>query len=329
MADLSVKYLGLDLANPVIIGSSPLTSNIDNLVKCQKAGCGAVVLKSIFEEQIEERIEGEVAANEQYLAHSDSVEAYEAISRNYYINNYLELLRKAKKELSIPVIASVNCIDLASWVDYVAAFEDAGCDALELNYYPIASDSSTEGSDVDARLISFAKTVKSRAEVPVSIKIGYKYSSLANIISRLDRAGVDGIVLFNRFFRPDIDIEAIAIQGAANPLSSPDEYAESLRWTALMSAEVGCDICASTGIHDGESVIKLLLAGAASCQVCSAAIKDIGVVGSMLETLSSWMGRHGFASVADFRGRLAQEKVTDGGLWERTQYMKRLTGEEM
>ena len=152
MADLSVKYLGLDLANPVIIGSSPLTSNIDNLVKCQKAGCGAVVLKSIFEEQIEERIEGEVAANEQYLAHSDSVEAYEAISRNYYINNYLELLRKAKKELSIPVIASVNCIDLASWVDYVAAFEDAGCDALELNYYPIASDSSTEGSDVDARL---------------------------------------------------------------------------------------------------------------------------------------------------------------------------------
>ena len=161
----------------------------------------------------------------------------------------------------------------------------------------------------------------------MSIKIGYKYSSLANIIRSMDLAGVDGLVLFNRFFRPDIDIESMTLSQAANPLSSSHEYAESLRWIGLMSGEVKCDLCASTGIHSGDTVIKMLLAGATAVQVCTAAMKDISVVGRMCDDLRSWMDRHGLDDVASFRGRLAQENMSQGGLWERTQYIKRLLGE--
>lgn len=327
MSDISTKYLSLELENPVLIASSPLTSDIKALVRCQDAGAGAVVLKSIFEEQIESQVEGEVLANEQYLAHSDAASYFEAVSKDYYVNRYLDLLRQAKKELSIPVIASINCTNLSTWVDYIHVFEEAGADALELNYYPIAADADTDGRTVDRRAIEFATRVRQAATKPVSIKIGYKYSSLANIIRSMDLAGVDGLVLFNRFFRPDIDIESMTLSQAANPLSSSHEYAESLRWIGLMSGEVKCDLCASTGIHSGDTVIKMLLAGATAVQVCTAAMKDISVVGRMCDDLRSWMDRHGLDDVASFRGRLAQENMSQGGLWERTQYIKRLLGE--
>ena len=327
MSDISTRYLSLELANPIVIASSPLTVDIRGLRRCQEAGAAAVVLKSIFEEQIESQVEGEVMANEQYLAHSDAASYFEAVSKDYYVNRYLDFLRQAKDELTIPVIASINCTNISSWVDYIHLFEEAGADALELNYYPIAADADTEGRTVDKRAIEFATTVRKAATKPVSIKLGYKYSSLANIIHSMDLAGVDGLVLFNRFFRPDIDIESMTLSQAANPLSSSHEYAESLRWIGLMSGEVKCDLAATTGIHSGETVIKMLLAGAPAVQICTAAMKDIGVVGRMCDTLAGWMDRHGFDDVASFRGRLAQENMSQSGLWERTQYIKRLLGE--
>lgn len=327
MSDISTRYLSLELANPIVIASSPLTADIRGLRRCQEAGAAAVVLKSIFEEQIESQVEGEVMANEQYLAHSDAASYFEAVSKDYYVNRYLDFLRQAKDELTIPVIASINCTNISSWVDYIHLFEEAGADALELNYYPIAADADTEGRTVDKRAIEFATTVRKSATKPVSIKLGYKYSSLANIIHSMDLAGVDGLVLFNRFFRPDIDIESMTLSQAANPLSSSHEYAESLRWIGLMSGEVKCDLAATTGIHSGETVIKMLLAGAPAVQICTAAMKDIGVVGRMCDTLAGWMDRHGFDDVASFRGRLAQENMSQSGLWERTQYIKRLLGE--
>ena len=327
MSDISTRYLSLELANPIVIASSPLTVDIRGLRRCQEAGAAAVVLKSIFEEQIESQVEGEVMANEQYLAHSDAASYFEAVSKDYYVNRYLDFLRQAKDELTIPVIASINCTNISSWVDYIHLFEEAGADALELNYYPIAADADTEGRTVDKRAIEFATTVRKAATKPVSIKLGYKYSSLANIIHSMDLAGVDGLVLFNRFFRPDIDIESMTLSQAANPLSSSHEYAESLRWIGLMSGEVKCDLAATTGIHSGETVIKMLLAGAPAVQICTAAMKDIGVVGRMCDTLAGWMDRHGFDDVASFRGRLAQENMSQSWLWERTQYIKRLLGE--
>lgn len=322
--DLTSKYLGLSLRNPIIAASSPLTRSIDALKRCEDAGAGAVVLKSIFEEQIEAQTDRDRAASEDFLSHSDAAEYFEAVSRDYYINQYLELVRKAKSSLSIPVIASINCASLSSWTGYISSFSEAGADAIELNYYPIAADADTEGRTVDKRLVDFALAARKATDTPIAIKIGYKYSSLANIMRSLDKAGVDGIVIFNRFFRPDIDIDTMSLSKASNPLSDSGEYAESLRWTALMSAELGCDICASTGIHDAQTVIKLLLAGAAACQVCSAAVKDINIFGKMADGLSSWMEEKGFSSIAGFRGRLAQERIADGALWERTQYVKGL-----
>ena len=326
MADLSVKYLSLELKNPCIIASSPLTADIDGLVRCEKAGAGAVVLKSIFEEQITSQVEKELDENEQYLTHADAVPYFEKISKDYYINRYLDLVRKAKKELSVPVIASVNCTDADAWTEYIRSFEAAGADAIELNYYPMSADWRTEGSRVDRLAADFAARVRSACSIPVSVKIGCEYSSLAWIIRQMDQSGVDGLVLFNRFYRPDIDIESMTLSQAANPLSSSHEYAESLRWIALMSGEVKCDLCATTGIHSGETVIKMLLAGAAACQICTAALKDLSIIRTMCDTLSLWMSRHGFSSLCDFRGRLAQENMEETGLWERTQYIKKLSG---
>ena len=183
-----------------------------------------------------------------------------------------------------------------------------------------------EGRTVDRLALDFASKVKREASRPVSIKIGSRYSSLANMIKGFDVIGIDALVLFNRFYRPDIDIESMTLSQAANPLSSSHEYAESLRWIALMSGEVKCDLCASTGIHDGETMIKMLLAGASACQICTAALKDLSIIRTMCDTLSAWMSRHGFSSISDFRGRLAQENMEETGLWERTQYIKKLSG---
>ena len=194
MADLSVKYLSLELKNPCIIASSPLTADIDGLVRCEKAGAGAVVLKSIFEEQITSQVEKELDENEQYLTHSDAVPYFEKISKDYYINRYLDLVRKAKKELSVPVIASVNCTDADAWTEYIRSFEAAGADALELNYYPMSADWRTEGSRVDRLAADFAARVRSACSIPVSVKIGCEYSSLAWIIRQMDHSGVDGLV---------------------------------------------------------------------------------------------------------------------------------------
>lgn len=327
MSDISTKYLGLELENPIIIASGPLTGDLEHLKACQEAGAGAVVLKSIFEEQIESRIESDMAANEQYLGHSDAALWFESMSRQHYLERCLDLIRSAKKELSIPVIASINCARSSSWIDFIPSFEEAGADAIELNYHPIAADAATSGSSVDDEAVRFARSVRAVAKGPVSMKIGCEYSSLANIMKRLDGEGIDGLVLFNRFFRPDIDIESMGATLAASPLSSEGEYAESLRWSALMSAELKCSIAATTGIHTGDTVIKFLLAGAAACQVCSAAIRKLSVIGEMKERLCGWMAGKGFSSLGDFQGRLAQERMADGSAWERVQYVRSLMGE--
>jgi len=324
MADLACEYMSLSIKSPVVIASSPLTGTLEGLKRCEQAGAGAVVLKSIFEEQIDKTVEVEANENASYLEHSDFASYFENVSKDYYLNQYLTLLKNAKKELSIPVIASINCHDSSTWMEYISSFESVGADGIELNYYPIAAESDVEGKEVDKALFAFAKRARKATRLPLSLKIGYKYSSLANVISQLSDIGIDSIVLFNRFFRPDIDVEKMELIKSEHILSSKGDYTEALRWVALMSAEVKSDLAAATGIHDGETVTKLLLAGAACAQVCSAAIKDISVVKEMNDYLSSWMDRHGFASIEAFKGKLAQERMADGSAWERTQYMKTL-----
>ncbi|MCR5731881.1 MAG: dihydroorotate dehydrogenase-like protein, partial [Sphaerochaetaceae bacterium] len=292
---------------------------------CEKAGAGAVVLKSIFEEQINSDALAETAKHTEFLDFADYQEVAHNIAKDYYINQYVELIKAAKKELTIPVIASINCTHFDTWSEFIQRFEAAGADALELNYYPIASDKEVEGKEVEKEAIAFAKAAKKATKLPIAMKIGYKYSSLANMISDFAKEKVDALVLFNRFYRPDIDIKNEKLVGMRS-LSSADEYAESLRWIALMSAEIkGLDFAASTGIHSGSTVVKMLLAGAKVTEVCSVIIsKGFDAIPAMLKDVETWMDEKGYKSIADFQGKLAQEKMDDGAHWERTQYMKSL-----
>lgn len=322
---IETKYLGLTLRSPVIVSSGPLTQNIASLRKCEEAGAGAVVLKSIFEEQIESDVNKELEDNVAYLDHSSAESFFLSSSRDFFIDKYMKLLSEAKKELSIPVIASVCAKDMASWIDYAERFVACGADAIELNYYPISSDKNVPGATVDKKAIEFAEKARARIKAPLSMKIGYKYSSLANMISSFDKAGIDGVVLFNRFFRPDIDIDKLEFT-SGSPASSADEYAEALRWIGLMSGECSMDFCGNTGIHSGESAVKMLLAGAKAVEICSAIIKSgFGVIGDINAFIEGWMKKHGYSSLDDFTGILAEENRRDGYNWERTQFLKTIS----
>ena len=326
MADLSTKYLGLDLKNPIIVGSSPLTASLDSLKKCEDAGVGAVVLKSIFEEQIEGDSDALVDEAQDFLVHADAYGFMKGSSMERAIDEHLTLLEDAKKALDIPVIASINCRESGSWIEYINRFVACGADAIELNHYIVAADIAVDSPAIEKNYLSLVKAARKKVKVPLSLKMGSSFSSLANLLYKLDQQSIDGVVLFNRFFSPDIDTKTLQF-GSAHMFSTKDEYAQSLRWTALMSEELRYDICAATGIHSGDTVIKQLLAGAKAVQLCSVLMKHgLSSVSKMTGEVSSWMDAHDFTRIEDFNGQLAQERIADPSKWERTQYMRSLMG---
>lgn len=324
MSDLHTSYLGLQLASPIIVTSGPLTASIDNLKKCEAAGAGAVVLKSIFEEQIEKQADEAVANESEYLTHTDA----EAFVRGHVgeqaVGAYLNLISEAKKQLHIPVIASINARQAGAWIEYAKRFENAGADALEINHYQIGSDSRYDGKVLEKNFIELVTKTKAAVSIPLSVKMGMYYTSLSALLHRFEDLGVQGVTLFNRFYQNDIDIDKIAMK-QASPVSEGNDYLPQLRWTALMAGELKMDIMASTGVMDGTTLIKDLLAGAKAVGVCSAVIKSgFPVIGKMEKELSDWMDAKGFGTIESFRGKLAQERMADPSLWERSQYMKAL-----
>ena len=325
MADLRTTYMGLSLRNPIVVASGPMTSSVANLVKCEEAGAGAVVLKSIFEEQINYVVDKDSALNSEYVDFSDYQNVFGNMAKDYYIDQYLQLVADAKAKLSIPVIASINCTHINTWAEYAKRFEKVGADALELNYYPIASNASVSGEKVDKQAIAFAKAARKASSIPISMKIGFEYSSPANIMREFEKEGINGLVLFNHFFRPDINIDTETVCGS-QALSTATEYSESLRWIALMAAELNkMDFAGTTGIHSGETVIKMLLAGAKVVEICSVLIQNgLGSIAGMLCKIENWMEEKGYKTVSEFQGKLAQENMLNGAYWERTQYMRTL-----
>lgn len=325
MADLRTTYMGLSLRNPIVVASGPMTSSVANLVKCEEAGAGAVVLKSIFEEQINYVVDKDSAVNSEYVDFSDYQNVFGNMAKDYYIDQYLQLVADAKAKLSIPVIASINCTHINTWAEYAKRFEKVGADALELNYYPIASNASVSGEKVDKQAIAFAKAARKASSIPISMKIGFEYSSPANIMREFEKEGINGLVLFNHFFRPDINIDTETVCGS-QALSTATEYSESLRWIALMAAELKkMDFAGTTGIHSGETVIKMLLAGAKVVEICSVLIQNgLGSIAGMLCKIENWMDEKGYKTVSEFQGKLAQENMLNGAYWERTQYMRTL-----
>jgi dihydroorotate dehydrogenase (fumarate) len=321
MANLSTVYMGLDLKNPLIVSSCDLTGNIESIKKCETSGAGAVVLKSLFEEQIESETE-ELIDNVWMTGHTEAFEYVRGMSMANGPSTYLNLIREAKKQTSIPIIASLNCVSSKWWVDYAKQLEASGADALELNISILPSDLKRGSEEIESIYLDILDSVLEQINLPIAVKIGPYFTSLAKIVNELVVKGIKGIVLFNRFYQLDIDIKKIKLV-EGNPLSSPNELSNSLRWIALLSNRIKCDFAATTGIHTGKDVVKQILAGARAVEVCSTLYRNgLYYIKNMLEEIEAWMSEHNYKNVEEFRGKLSKKEDEKTELYDRLQYIK-------
>ncbi len=327
MADLSVTYMGLKLSNPLIVSSSSLTNTVDKVRRCEDGGAGAVVLKSLFEEQIEAET-AELEDKSWPYSHPEAFEYIRQMGMRIGQDDYLKLIEGAKKAVSIPVIASLNCVSPKWWANYARQIAAAGADALELNIAVMPKDLLLASDAVERTVSRIASSLQPKFPTPIAAKIGPFYTNLARVADSLVRAGAGALVLFNRFYQVDFDIEKLAPRSAYH-FSTPEEIHLPLRWIAVLYEQLRCDLAASTGAHDATGVIKLLLAGATAVQVCSTLyLNGLERLGRIRRELEEWMERHHFAAVGEFRGRLCQARSERPEIFERLQYIKALTGVE-
>lgn len=327
MANLSTSYLGLKLKNPIIAASSGLTNSIDDIKEFEEQGAAAVVLKSIFEEEIRRELEKDLdSMNMGTFLYPETLDYYDNYAEDDSLTNYLKLIRDAKNAVKIPIIASVNCVSAEKWPYYAETLQDAGADALELNVFVMPSDFNKSSEENEQVYFDVIEQVKKHVKIPISLKISYYSSNLGAFIQKLSNTGVNGLVLFNRFYSPDIDINKMNLL-STNVTSTPSELPISLRWIGIMYSRVGCDLAATTGIHNGEAIIKQVLAGANAVQIASAFYKNgKGIIKEMLDDISSWMNEKGFKSLDEFRGKMSQEESKNPAAYERMQFMKYFSG---
>lgn len=326
--DLTTRYLGLSLRNPVVAGAGPLTGDLDNVRRLEDLGAGAVVLPSIFEEQIEheqQSVEQLVAAvSDGYgeaLSYFPAQAAY-AVGPDHY----LELVRRAAVAVDIPVIASLNGITSRGWVDYARQIEEAGAQALELNIYYIASDVESSGRAVEERYLAIVKAVKAAVRLPVAVKIGPYFSSVGDMARQLVRAGADGLVLFNRFYQPDIDLGRLELASTLE-LSAAYEARLPLLWIGILAGQFKASLAASTGVESVDEIIKYLLAGADVVMTTSSLLRQgIGHMRTLTEDLARWLNNRGLASLDRIRGRMSHRNIADPTAFERGNYIKMLQG---
>ncbi len=321
MNDLSTKYLGLELKNPIIVGSCGFTNSVAKIKELADNQAGAIVLKSLFEEQIHAEYSANLESyNADYPGATDYIREY---TRGNEVESYLKLIAEAKKAVNIPIIASINCVSSSEWVSFAKSVEEQGADALELNVSLLPSDPRINSADNEKKYVEIINCVADLVSIPITLKMSHYSAALANLIQKLSWIKkVGGFVLFSRYYAPDIDIEKMIVK-AADMLSSPAETCNTLRWIALMSGHIDKDLVAATGIHDSEGLIKQLLAGATAVQVVSTLYKNgVGRIPAMLAGLDEWMTRKSYSSLADFRGKLSYDKAADAAVFERTQFMK-------
>jgi dihydroorotate dehydrogenase (fumarate) len=344
MTDLSTTYLGLKLKNPLIAGSCGLTNSTHNIKEIAKKGVGAVVVKSIFEEQINvdtEKVikneEGEIKmltrASDKGLGRRvhDYDEAYSYIydfARKNTLDRYLDLISEARKAIDIPLIASINCVSNGDWHSFARKIEEAGADALELNIYILPSDWRRSSADNENVYYDIIREVRNYINIPVSVKIGYYFSALSQSVQKLSESGVRGIVLFNRPYNADFDVEKMQVSHGSI-YSSNEEYNHTLRWISILSEYVKCDLSASTGVHTWDAFVKQMLAGATTVQIASALYKEgLDVIPAILKGTADWMKRHSFENIEAFRGKLSKSKLENPAAIERVQFMKLYSGIE-
>ncbi|MBN2237130.1 MAG: dihydroorotate dehydrogenase-like protein [Bacteroidales bacterium] len=325
MANLSTTYMGLSIKSPLVIGSSGLTNSIENIEKFAKLGAGAVVLKSLFEEQI--------LHEASHTLKQDSSNYYpeaEDYIRNYTkqnsIQHYLDLIKEAKAKVDIPIIASINCTSASEWTAFAKSIEAAGADGLELNIFVMPSDPTKSGEENEQIYFDIIRKVSAETKLPLSIKLSYHFSNLASTFEKLSWTGIKSITLFNRFFSPDIDITKLEVKPSF-VFSKAEDIGLSLRWVAMLSDRLRCELSASTGVHTGKALVKQLLAGAQTVQIASVLYKNgIESIEQILSTLNKWMDEMGFKNIESFRGKLSIGKTANPAAYERVQFMKHFAG---
>lgn len=324
--DLSTTYLGLKLRTPLVPSASPLSESIDNIKKMEDAGAAAVVLHSLFEEQIRQE-RNELIHHLAFGTESNpEAQTYVPEPVEFHIgpDAYLEHLAKAKQAVDMPIIASLNGSTLGNWTQYARLIQEAGADALELNIYWIPTDLKTSAADVEAIYLDIVKAVKSHVSIPVAVKLGPFFTNFAHMAGRLDAVGVDGLVLFNRFYQPDIDVEALEIKPNLF-LSTPMAMRLPLRWIALLFGKIRANLAATSGIHRATDVVKMLMAGADVTMICSALLRHgIPYLQPLEFHLRKWMEEHEYESVKQIKGSLSQNHCADPSSFERAQYMRAL-----
>ncbi len=324
MSELKTTFAGLELKNPFIVSSSNLTNSAEKNLAWEQAGAGAIVLKSLFEEQI--LWESSHIMTEE---HPDAGDYFQGYLRAHYLDEYTRLVKESKQKCSIPVIASINCYTDQEWEKFAVLIQEAGADAIELNLMAIQTGLKYEYGSFEQKLAGIVRHVASQVKIPVIAKIGNNLTNPLALINMLHANGAKAVVMFNRFYQTDIDIEKMEYC-SGQVLSEASELAHALRWIGLASAAVPCmDYAASGGVSDGAGIVKSLLAGASAVEVCSALYKDGEKrLGTMLDELKAWMERHRFASVNDFKGRMKAKDLEKANIFERTQFMKYFGGKQ-
>ncbi len=326
MIDLKTKYLGLQLKNPIVPSASPLSRSLDRIKHLEDAGASAVVMYSLFEEEIAH----ESAELNHYL-HYGTESNPEAITYmpsaaeyNLEPDAYVELLRKAKSALAIPVIPSLNGITPGGWIKYAKHFEEAGADAMELNVYYIPTDQKLTSQEVEDRYVDILAAVKESVKIPIAVKLSPYFSSLPNLAARLVKAGASGLVLFNRFYQPDIDLNELEVVPGVI-LSDSNANRVAMRWIAIFRGRLEADLAATSGIHTAEDVIKMIMAGADITMMCSALLQNGPEhIEKTISGMLSWMEEHEYDSVAQMKGSMSQKSVADPAAFERANYVKAL-----
>jgi dihydroorotate dehydrogenase (fumarate) len=323
MANLTTRFFGLELKSPVIIGSSGLTASVEKIKSFEENGAGAVVLKSIFEEEIYNEYQFELKKQNIAFHNQEYFDYFDYEIKNDRVKKYLELISESKKAgVSIPIVASINCTSGSEWVFFAQKLEMAGADALELNLFVLPSDFERSADQIRQYYFHVVNKVLAEVTIPVSIKISPYFSDLALMIKDLSETKLSGITLFNRFYNVDIDIESRELV-PSNILSHPFEYLQSLRWIGIMSGKVQCDLAASTGIQDHQTAIKMIMAGASAVQVVSGVYKHgYEFVKEMVTGISTWMDSNGYNSIDELIGAANSQKINNPAMYERVQFMK-------
>lgn len=323
MKNLQTTYLGIPISSPIVVGSCGLTSSPNTIQILAENGAGAVVLKSVFEEEILLDFEKNVVPNIGPMQNDlEFFDYYDYEIKHEVLQKYITLIAETKAKVKIPVIASINCSTSSEWISYALRVQEAGADALELNILKLPFDSKHSSAQIEDLYIHIIEKVRERVNIPIAVKIGPYFSNLGEFVKRLSASGIEGVVLFNRFYPIDFDIHnEETVTGSI--FSQPSEYQMPLRWISILSNRVDCELIASTGVHSAESAIKMLLAGASSVQVVSGVYKQGPTfVKQLLSGIESWMENKGYQSLGDFKGNLAQTMADQPEIYERVQFMR-------